>query len=236
MLANVTIRGSPERIRAEHLRCAPSVWLVAVLLTSVGGCSLTSQDRFQEFHDDGVYLFGRGDYVAARESFAMALEIEPQNANLLYNIGQCYDRNGDWQRAEKSYVQCLEKDPAHAEARFAYIVLLYETDRRTEASNAIDEWLSINPEIAAPYVADGWRLHQEGAIIDALARVQQGLAKEPRNMRGLVEMGQIYERLDRPSRALILYERALEQNPKQVDLVSRVEYLRAKNVGKPLPN
>lgn len=237
MAAAVNNHGNRKRKRGRRRACALVFHCFALaLLCAASGCLHTTQERFQEFHDDGVYLYSLADFAGARESFAMALELEPENAGLLYNIGQCYDRQGDWQRAEKTYITCLEKEPGHAECRFALIQLMYETDRRPEASRLIDEWLSVNPEIAMPYVADSWRLRQEGDIIDALARVQQGLAKEPRNLRGLVEMGIIYERLERPSRALILYERALEESPKQADLVSRVNYLRSKNVGKPLPN
>jgi len=207
-----------------------------LLFALVVGCKQLESERFHEFHDDGVYLFGRGEYVGARESFEMALKLEPENANLLYNIGQCYDRQGDWKKAEQLYIDCLARDAGHAECRSALAMLYYETDRKEDSSRVIDEWLAANPDLAAPYIVDGWRLRQEGAIIDAQARVQQGLAKDPHNVRGLVEMGIIYERLDRPARALTLYERALVVNPKQADLVSRVKQLQSQKVGRPLPN
>lgn len=211
-------------------------WMCIAFLAILPGCLETSQERVHDFQDDGVFLFTRGEYGGARENFEMALALDPENARLLYNIGQCLDHEGEWKKAEQYYRTSLEKDPNYAECRFALVVLLYETDRKEEASRVIDQWLAANPEAAVPYVADGWRLRQEGDIISAMARVQQGLAKEPHNVRGLVEMGIIYERLDYPSRALTLYERALIENPRQPELVQRVSDLRAKKVGPPLPN
>ena len=39
-----------------------------------------------------------------------------------------------------------------------------------------------------------------------------------------------------PERALVLYERALDRDPRQAELVGRVNALRAKRVGKPQPD
>ena len=44
---------------------------------------------------EGVHLFKQGNYQSARENFVAALELNPKDAALLYNVGQCYDRLGE---------------------------------------------------------------------------------------------------------------------------------------------
>jgi len=64
----------------------------------------------------------------------------------------------------------------------------------------------------------------------------QALAIDPHCSRALVELGILYEQLGEPERSLILYQRSLEYNPRQPDVIDRLNELKAKNVGKPLPN
>ena len=200
------------------------------------GCASTTDQRLKEFNDDGVYLFGRGDYQAAQDSFEAALVLAPQDPGILYNMGQCRDRMGDWRKAEQYYLACLEIDSKHGDARQAQIALLYRTNRKPEADRMIGDWLREEPELADAYVLDAWRLRQEKALPQAQGRLQQALALEPKNRRALIEMGIIYEMLGMPERALSLYERALLVDPKQPEVATRVEQMRAKGIQRPLPD
>ncbi len=77
---------------------------------------------------------------------------------------------------------------------------------------------------------------QEGDPYNALKRYQQAIDLDPRNVRALFEMGQIYEELNYLPRALLLYQTALDYNAHQPELVKCVKRLRAQNVGKPHPD
>jgi Tfp pilus assembly protein PilF len=85
-------------------------------------------------------------------------------------------------------------------------------------------------------VQDGWRLRQDGDLLQAQARLQQALELDPQNSRALVELGILYELMERPGRALVLYEKALRHDPNQADVSLRVEALRARGVKNPLPD
>ncbi len=208
--------------------------LLAVFL--FGGCETTNQDRLQDYTQDGVFLFGRGEYQGARESFQEALRLKPEDPGLLYNIGQCCDRQGDYAQAENSYRQCLSKEANHAESRYALTVVLYRTGRRAEANRMIQEWLAQQPGLADPYALDGWRLRQENALPQAQGRLQQALGLDPLNVHTLTELAILYELLQMPDRALVLYERALQRDPRQPSLVARINHLRSKGVNPPLPD
>jgi tetratricopeptide (TPR) repeat protein len=209
---------------------------VGSVLLFAFGCVSSTDFRVKEFNDDGVHMFSRGDFPAARDSFEAALALTPQDPGLLYNLGQCYDRMGDWRKAEQYYLTCLQVAPAHGSARQAQASLLHRTGRTQEADRAIQEWLQQQPQLADAYVLDAWRLRQDKALPQAQGRLQQALALEPNNRRALVEMGIVYEMLNMPERALALYERALMVDPRQPEITERVEQMRAKGIRRPLPD
>src|SRR5438067_5478063 len=86
--------------------CQATLSACLALAFCLEGCESASQERLRDYNQDGIYLFQRGDYAAARESFQAALTLKPEDPGLLYNIGECYDRLGDTAKAERSYRQC----------------------------------------------------------------------------------------------------------------------------------
>lgn len=209
-----------------------SVALVALL---VSACAPTIQERVQQYNDAGVRLFHDGEYDHAREEFQAALGLLPNNAALLYNLGQCCDQLGQTDRAEQFYRACLKQDVDQADCRHALDVLLVNRGRIAEAQEMVQDWLTGNPKLAAAYAEDGWLYRQEGDPIKAIKRYQQAISLDAHNSRALVEMGQTYEELGHPDRSLLLYQTALNYNPHQPELVKRVNRLRTRGVGPPRP-
>jgi Tfp pilus assembly protein PilF len=201
-----------------------------MLAVALAGCNTTDVESVRHFNDDGVYLFERGEYRGAKESFETALAIQPHDANLLYNLGQCCHRQNEMAKAEKYYRQCLQTNTNHADCRHALVVLLLWDGRRREAEELIDDWLSREPKRPDPYVEDAWRLRQNGQLEQAKGRLQQALALDPRHVRGLTELGILYEVEQRPDHALVLYERALQISPERGELVARANHLRSKGI------
>ncbi len=210
--------------------------LAAGLALFAGACADTAQERVRDYNEDGVYLYQRGEFARAGESFRAALELTPEDAGLLYNLAQCHDRLGDAAKAEQLYQECLKRDPDHAACRHSLTLLLARTGRRDEAARSVGEWLAKEPKRSAPYAADGWLLHQAGDLPRAQARLQQALDIDPHDVQALNELALIYEEMQRPERALVLYERALAQDARQPDVAKRVSRLRSQGVGPPRPD
>jgi Flp pilus assembly protein TadD len=210
--------------------------VVAGFILSLGGCSTTEQDRIHAYSQDGVYLFQHGDFERARQSFETALLLKPEDPSLLYNIGQCYDRQGNTIQAERYYTTCLMRDRDHVACHHALAVLLVRGNRRPEAERMVGDWLSRSPKLAAAYAEDGWLLSQAGDLPRAQARLQQALELDPHDTRALTELGRVYEAMRRPDRALVLYERSLESDRNQPDVTDRVQFLLANGVRRPRPD
>lgn len=205
------------------------------LALCLGGCTHTEQDRVRAYNQDGVDLFQRGNYPDARDCFQAALNHAPDDPALLYNLGQCYDRMGSLAKAERLYLRCLEFAPNHEDCRHALHQLLVNTGRSKEAGAQIAAWMLREPALAGPYAEDGWLLRLNGDLPAAQARLQQALERNPHHERALVELGQVYEGLNRPDRARVIYERVLERDPQQTAVAQRINYLMSKGAGKPKP-
>jgi Tfp pilus assembly protein PilF len=207
-----------------------------LLLFTCFGCAVPDQDRLQQFNEDGIYLYQKGDFYRARESFEMALEKKPNDPGLLYNLAQCYDRMGVNTKAEENYRLCLEHAPEHPESRHALAQLMYRHGRSGEADQIIQGWLVSQPEKAHPYVQDAWRLQQEGDLLKAQGRLQQALGKDPNNVWALTQLGILHEARERPDLALACYEKALMVEPDNAGLQQQVNRLLSRGVKQPLPD
>jgi Tfp pilus assembly protein PilF len=211
------------------------LWVLPFLAVSLAGCVTPRDERFREYHADGLHLYSQGRYADARESFQAALEQQPDDANLLYNLGECSDRLNDTVRAEQYYSQCLRVQPGHAPCRASLIRLWVRTGRQGEADQVVRDWLARDPKSAEAYAAAGWLAHQAGDLPQAQTQLQYALQLDPRNPRALIELGLVYEALQRPDRSLVLYERALAVQPNS-DVQERRNQLVSRGVGRPKPD
>lgn len=234
-------------VRAGYINISPPLakggiggvgWLAPLVLFSwfCAGCQTAENERLRQVNDDGVFLYAQGNYRGARECFDLALTLNPRDDALVYNLGQCYDRLGDAQRAEQYYRHGLELNAKHIDCRQGLAALLERTGRGMEANRVIDEYVQSQPNNADALALEGWKLRQDKNLPKAQEKLQQALAIDPQNRHALVELGILYEATGMPERALVLYERVLERDPKQAEVGRRRDQLKTQGVARPLPN
>src|SRR5438067_1925703 len=102
-------------------------------------CAPAGQERLREYNEDGVRLFQRGAYPDARDSFQAALALRPADPDLMFNLGQCYDRLGQTIKAQQYYEQCLQATPKHIECRHALTVMLWNNGQQAEAAQRVED-------------------------------------------------------------------------------------------------
>jgi Tfp pilus assembly protein PilF len=209
---------------------------VAAAALLIGACAPTVQERVRDYNEDGVFLYKQGDYAHARESFQAALALQPGDVNLLYNLAQCHDRLGHDTQAESTYRDCLVRSPDNAQCRFALARLLIRQGRRQDAVQMTEEWLKRNPRQAGPYAVDGWLWEQYGDLPKAQSRFQQALTFDPHDNLAITELARLYELMSRPDRAAALYEKALDAQPDQPEVLDRLTALRKQGAARPHPD
>jgi tetratricopeptide (TPR) repeat protein len=210
-----------------------SSFLVCIVLLS--GCDTTAQDKFRLYNEDGIHNFSRGNYREARDSFEQALVLHHEDIAVVFNLAQTNERLGDAKAAEEGYQDCLRRNPEFVDARQAYANFLYKNGRSQDANQLIEQWATGNEHKADALVLVSWKLRQQRNYPAAYDKVQSALVLEPHNPRALTELGVLYEKMNLPDRSLVLYERALAENPNQFEVRERVEKLKARGVEKPLP-
>jgi len=104
--------------------------------------------------------------------------------------------------------------------------MVWNNGQQAEAVRRVEEWLTREPNRAAAYAEKAYVVRRTGDLRRAQALLQQALSLDARDVRALTELAIIYEALNRPDRALVLYERSLEINPRQPEVAQRVSYIK----------
>ena len=196
----------------------------------------TENEGAAEFAKDARQLVNQGKWREALETYQAALKEEPTSPELWYQLGRCQEKVGQFDQAEHSYRTALSYQADHSPSRHAFIKLLANTSRREDASKLVEGWLASNPKSSAAFAEDGWLYLQNGDLPKAQARLQQALAIDPNEPLALVELGEVYEQLNRPDRALYLYDRALIARPDQPALREKVQRLKSQGIAAPKPD
>jgi tetratricopeptide (TPR) repeat protein len=99
----------------------------------------------------GNLYFDSGNYQGAIRSYRKYLELDPDNADVLTDLGVMYRRNGQPDQAVASFDRAIAVDPQHQQSRYNKGVVLMQD--LGQADTAVDVWrelLTINPEFRAP--------------------------------------------------------------------------------------
>jgi tetratricopeptide (TPR) repeat protein len=86
----------------------------------------------------GRCLVLRNDLPRAIAAFLQAAEVRPQDVELQTRLADAYDKNGDFEDALAWYEFALARDPGHARARKAYILLLRRLNRSADALRELE--------------------------------------------------------------------------------------------------
>ncbi|MDR2734364.1 MAG: tetratricopeptide repeat protein [Spirochaetota bacterium] len=78
-----------------------------------------SRLAFLAYANIGTICLGRADVSRALAAYLRASEIEPENAQLLYNLGFVFHQNGDTKQAEQSFLRAYTQDRSLTNALFA---------------------------------------------------------------------------------------------------------------------
>jgi tetratricopeptide (TPR) repeat protein len=113
-----------EAVSEKRLRTSPahgSALLLGLLLLLPHGLAAQSaqlERAVAGWFQEGVSAYGRGEYALAAGLFERTLELEPNDPNLLYNLGNVYYELDDRGKAVAYWVRALRIRPRDADARF----------------------------------------------------------------------------------------------------------------------
>jgi tetratricopeptide (TPR) repeat protein len=99
----------------------------------------------------GNNYFDTDQYDKAIRAYQRSLEIQPNNANVLTDMGVMYRRSGKPQEAIKAFDKAMEVDPKHEVSRFNKgVVLLHDLNDTQGAIRAWEDLMTVNPVALTP--------------------------------------------------------------------------------------
>ena len=203
--------------------------LVTLNLLVTTGCKLGA-DRHNAI---GCQAYNQGQITTAIAEFNKAIEMNPNDADAIYNLGASYYAIGKQtknlqatQGAEQLYRRSISIDDQHQEAHRSLAVLLIETGQEQYAFDLINSWKNRYPTSTEP-VVELAKLYQEyGDNSRATDLLVDALKINPNDIQVLAAMGTIREAQGHPSLALDSYARALQIEPQQPQIAARAARLK----------
>jgi len=117
----------------------------------------------------------RGDSTTAEHLFRQALELEPNMAAALTNLGNLVYRQGELEEARRLYDRALEHDPLQPEARYNLANLLEDLGETELAISEMRRVCAAAPDFADAHYNLGLMLAQVGGTAQARAHLERYL-------------------------------------------------------------
>lgn len=151
-----------------------------------------------QIYQDGLNLMRAAKYRAARERFEKALEVEPDNVEVLVRIGQSLLLEKDEDSAAERLKLAKKLNPYEPQVRLWLGQAMY---RRGELREAVEEFRLAHQELTGSQLAPLWfaqSLRALGSRDAAIKVLETDVVSNPEHLQSLILMAQI--RLETASR------------------------------------
>jgi tetratricopeptide (TPR) repeat protein len=191
----------------------------------------TIQERFL---DDFSYvrsarlLQQQGDYDAAMQQYRKALDLNPENADALCNMGIILAEQGRLEEARAHLEEALEYGPDQKHGHFNLAVLL----SRRKDPKAIDHYLralQIDPEFFEANLLLGMNLLELDKLEEATPYLSEAARLGSNDPRAHYHLAVALHKQGEADRAAVHYGRALQHRPDHVPTLLGLASVRAKS-------
>lgn len=110
----------------------------------------------------------KGASKEAIKVYLMALNLQPDHAGALYNIGLIYAEEKEYAKAEHYYKKILAKHPDHELAGLALVKLFYDSAQYNEADKVLTE-------INSNYFTNADYFYYQGLVTEKLNRPEEAV-------------------------------------------------------------
>ncbi len=149
----------------------------------------------------------------AEQVYHQALEVDPNAADVHYNLGHALHVDGRLDDAEYSYRRAMALDAMAFPAYFNLGRLLQHEERLEEAEACYRRASEIVPESTATHSSLGETLYQLGRFEEALIAFEAAVASDPASAGGHFNVGKALDALGRLDEAVGGYARTVELDP-----------------------
>ncbi|WP_334126046.1 tetratricopeptide repeat protein [Empedobacter brevis] len=151
-------------------------------------------------------------------AFKKAVKFNPENDYSFYSIIQCYEEIHNPDDCIAFLKDFIEDNP-YSEVAWLQLGLLYNYKKMyAEAINALDYVIAINPNSIAGHANKAASLEELGEYNQAIETLEETLEHDDSPAVTHLKIGELYEKLEKPQKALKAYHIAIKEDP-QLDKV-----------------
>jgi Tfp pilus assembly protein PilF len=144
----------------------------------------------QAMFDSGLQLAQEGKYAEAIEQYKKALEKDPEQANILGNMADCYSKMDKNNEALELYQKAVAIKPDDAALYNNLGVVLSKLGKSTESQAAFKKAASLNPGASAQNLYNiGATLVNNGKSAEAAESFKQAIAVDPSFAEAYYQLG-----------------------------------------------
>jgi superkiller protein 3 len=154
-------------------------------------------------------------YSLAQTDYQAVLDIDPQYAPALTNLGVVAYQTGDLDQAISLFQQALAIEPEDTETIYLLGAAYLNQDRRDEARAQFERAIELDPELAPAHIGLG-NIHLLDKDYErAVAALQRALELAPDSPEALFALGKTYAAMGRCDDAVPAFQQFLQLNPIQ---------------------
>lgn len=174
---------------------------------------LNQEDKDEQLFSIGIHLETGGHYKLAIRYFKQAMEINPGNLAVLYEIAFCYEKMGDIKQSLDYYNHYLDVEPYSEMIWFRMGQVYEKNEQYEEAVKAFDYASIVEEKFSLAYLSKAKCLDKLGRDEEALQEYKVFLENEDSDPDAYVNIGYCYEELNKFDEAMEYYKKALEAEP-----------------------
>ncbi len=169
----------------------------------------------------GVALERQKRYAEAAKSYRRAVDIDPNIAEIQFNLGVMLDQTGNPDEAIRHYRKAVRLKPGLAVAHFNLGLALQNSGKPDKAVESYREALAREPGFAEAHANIGTVLQQQGQYEDAIDHYRQALAirQDPRTCFSLGTAQRNHGLLDDAAES---FRQTLELDPRHAEALSNL--------------
>ena len=188
-----------------------------------------NKDRtVEELNQRANRFLAQGNARAARETYAKALQLNPNDAKLRYNFALALDKSSDASGERKELERAIQLDPSLAVAHNQLGLLALAAGQYAEAGERFRKALAIDPAFAEAESNLGIVYSQQGKNSEAASLFQQAIQHDPKYAKAYVNLGLLKGQQGDFASAERQFQAAIQSDPNYIGAYSALGMLQAK--------
>ncbi|MFB2935915.1 tetratricopeptide repeat protein [Aerosakkonemataceae cyanobacterium BLCC-F154] len=170
-------------------------------------------------HEEAIAWHKQNCFDQAEEKYKAALKFEPNNADILSNLGMLYYHSGKYEEALELIEQAIKISVPKAVYYYRLGLVLVKKGEITNSIRAYQQSIAIDRKWIASYINLGILLFEQGNLTRAEQILGQAIAIDPQRSDSYHYLGKILTQRRRYDEAILAYKKAIQIEPTNSDIL-----------------